>query len=162
MGMLATIMNSVAMQNAFLKVGVEAVALSAIPMQVVTGDFLRDKAIKYLKKGKIVICAGGTGCPYFTTDTAASLRALELDCDVLLKATKVDFVYDKDPVKYKDAKSFKRLSYDEVLSRELQVMDLSAISMCAENHLPIVVFNLKRKGNIKNAVLGNKVGTIIS
>ena len=162
MGMLATIMNAMAMDDQFGKIGLEARTLSAISMPVVVGTYLRAKALDYLKKGKIVICAGGTGSPYFTTDSAAALRALELNCDVLLKATKVDFVYDKDPLKFKNAKKFTKLSYNEVLKRELAVMDLSAVSLCLGKKLPIVVFNLNQKNNIAKAVKGEAVGTLIS
>lgn len=162
MGMLATVMNAVAMQHSFKKAGVDARPLSAIPMQQVVGTYLRDKALAYLKKGRIVICGGGTGNPYFTTDSAAALRALELKCDVLLKATKVDYVYDKDPAKFKNARSYRKISYDEVFGRELEVMDLSAIDLCAQSKLPIIVFNLKKKGNIAKAVKGEAVGTLIS
>jgi uridylate kinase len=162
MGMLATIMNSIAMEDQFSKIGIEARALSAINMPVVIGTYLRAKALDYLKKGRVVICAGGTGSPFFTTDSAAALRALELNCDILLKATKVDYVYDKDPHKYKNAKKFTSLSYLEVLKRELEVMDLSAVSLCLERKLPILVFNLNKKGNIARAVQGEKIGTLIS
>ena len=161
MGMLATVMNSMAMANAFNKMGVKARAMSAIQMPVVLPSYFRDKALDELEE-EIVICAGGTGSPFFTTDSAAALRALELNCDAIFKATKVDYVYDKDPMKYKDAKSFKKLNYDEVLSRELEVMDLSAISLCKERKLPIVVFNLKKKGNIAKAVKGENIGTLIN
>ena len=152
MGMLATIMNGMAMQDQFEKLGVEASALSAINMQVVIGTYLRAKALDYLRKGKIVICAGGTGNPFFTTDTAAALRAAELNCDVLLKATQVDYVYDKDPKKYKDAKKFTKLTYNEMLKRELGVMDLTAVSLCLTTKLPIIVFNLHKKGNLAKVV----------
>lgn len=162
MGMLATVMNSIAMKEAFVALGLRARALSAINMPLVTENFYRDMAVKYLNDGEIVICAGGTGNPFFTTDTAASLRALELDCDILLKATKVDYVCDKDPSKYKDAKIFKHLSHEEVLKRELEVMDLSAISLACEAKLPILVFNLKKKGNIMKAIKGLEVGTLIN
>lgn len=162
MGMLATIMNAMAMEDQFRRIGVEARALSAISMPVVVGTYLRAKALEYLQKGRVVICAGGTGSPYFTTDSAAALRALELNCEVLLKATKVDYVYDKDPNKFKDAQKFEKLSYNEVLKRELGVMDLSAVSLCLDKKLPIIVFNLSQKGNIARAVLGEKVGTLIS
>ncbi len=162
MGMLATVMNAMAMEDQFGKVGVQARALSAISMPVVVGTYLRAKALDYLRKGYVVICAGGTGNPYFTTDTAAALRAQELDCDVLLKATKVDYVYDKDPMKYKDAKKFTNLTYNEVLTRELGVMDLTAVSLCLEKKLPIIVFNLHKKGNIARVVQGEKIGTLIS
>lgn len=162
MGMLSTVMNSIAMQHSLKKAGVDSRPLSSIPMQQVVGTYLRDKALDYLEKGKIVICGGGTGNPFFTTDSAAALRALELSCDVLLKATKVDYVYDKDPEKFKDAKSFRRISYDEVFRQELEVMDLSAIDLCARSKLPVLVFNLKKKGNIAKAVTGEAVGTLIS
>ncbi len=162
MGMLATIMNAMAMEDQFRRIGLEARALSAISMPVVVGTYLRAKALEYLQKGRVVICAGGTGSPYFTTDSAAALRALELNCEVLLKATKVDFVYDKDPNKYQDAQKFENLSYNEVLKRELGVMDLSAVSLCLDKKLPIIVFNLSKKGNIASAVQGRKVGTFIS
>lgn len=161
MGMLATIINGMAMQDQFEKLGVEASALSAINMQVVVGTYLRAKALDYLQKGKIVICAGGTGNPFFTTDTAAALRAVELNCDVLLKATRVDYVYDKDPMKHKDAKKFVKLSYNEMLQREIGVMDLTAVSLCLAQKLPIIVFNLHKKGNIASVVQGKPVGTII-
>lgn len=162
MGMLATIMNSMALQDQFEKLGIGAPIGSAISMPVVVGTYLRPKALDYLKKGKVLICAGGTGNPFFTTDTAAALRAMELNCDIMLKATKVDFVYDKDPMKHKDAKKFKNLSYHEVLSRELGVMDLAAVSLCLEKKLPIMVFNLHKKGNIAKVVKGEQVGTLIS
>ena len=162
MGMIATIMNSLAMQNMFKNFKVDARAMSAFDVPVVVESYLRDKAAQYLEKGKVVICAGGTGNPFFTTDTAAALRALELECDVLMKATKVDYVYDKDPMKYKNAKLFKKLSYNEVLKRELEVMDLSAVSLCASNKLPICVFNLTKKGNIAKVLAGRAVVTTIS
>lgn len=161
MGMLATVMNSMALQDQFEKMGIGAPIGSAISMPIVVGQYLRPKALDYLKKGKVLICAGGTGNPYFTTDTAAALRAMELNCDIMLKATKVDYVYDKDPMKYKDAKKFKELSYHEVLSRELQVMDLAAVSLCLEKKLPIMVFNLHKRGNIARVVKGEQVGTLI-
>lgn len=162
MGMMATIMNSLALRNSFRKLRVDARPLSAFAVPVVVETYLRDRAMAYLEKGKIVICAGGTGNPFFTTDTAAALRALELHCDVLMKATKVDYVYDKDPMKYKNAKKFTKLSYHEVLDRGLGVMDLSAVSLCGDSKLPIEVFNLTRKGNIARVVKGEKVGTLIS
>ena len=162
MGMLATIMNSMALQDQFEKLGIGAPIGSAISMPIVVGTYLRPKALDYLKKGKILICAGGTGNPYFTTDTAGALRAMELNCDIMLKATKVDFIYDKDPHKYKDAKKFTHLSYNEVLSRELGVMDLTAVSLCLEKKLPIMVFNLHKKGNIARVVMGENVGTLIN
>lgn len=162
MGMMATIMNSLALSNGFRKYKIDARPLSAFAMPVVVETYLRDKGVGYLDKGKIVICAGGTGNPFFTTDTAAALRALELDCDVLMKATKVDYVYDKDPMKHKDAKKFKKLSYHKVLDMGLKVMDLSAVSLCSDNKLPISVFNLTKRGNIAKVVKGENVGTLIS
>lgn len=162
MGMLATIMNSMALQDQFEKMGIGAPIGSAISMPIVVGTYLRPKALDYLKKGKVLICAGGTGNPFFTTDTAGVLRAMELNCDIMLKATKVDFVYDKDPMKHKDAKKFTHLSYHEVLSRELGIMDLAAVSLCLEKKLPIMVFNLHKKGNIAKVVKGEQVGTLIS
>ncbi len=162
MGMLATIMNAMAMEDYLRKAGVKARALSAISMPTVTEPYIRAKAVDYLEKGAVVLCAGGTGSPYFTTDSAAALRALELNCDVLLKATKVDYVYDKDPKKFPDAKKFETLTYQEMLQRELLVMDLSAVSLCMERKLPIIVFNLEQDGNIPKAVQGEKVGTLIS
>jgi uridylate kinase len=161
MGMMATIMNSVALRDIFVKHKVKAVAVSSFPVPVVEG-YQRDKALQYLKDKNIVISAGGTGNPFFTTDTASALRALELNCDVFMKATKVDYVYDKDPMKYKNAKLFKKMSYMEVLKRGLEVIDLSAISLCRDNKLPVVVFNLTKKGNIAKVVKGQKVGSIIS
>lgn len=162
MGMLATIMNSAAMQGTFTNMGVKARALSAIPMQNVVESYVRDKALRYLSSGEVVICSGGTGNPFFTTDTAAALRALELHCEVLMKATKVDYVYDKDPEKNKDAHKFEQMSYEDVLKRDLGVMDLSAISLCKEEKLPIIVFNLKTPDNMRRVLNGEKVGTLIN
>jgi len=162
MGMLSTVMNSIALQSSLKRSGVDSRPLSAIPMQQVVGTYLRDKALDYLERGKVVICGAGTGNPFFTTDSAAALRALELDCDVLLKATNVDYVYDKDPAKHKNAKAYKKISYDEVFKQELGVMDLSAIDLCATSKMPILVFNLKKKGNIARAVKGEAIGTLIS
>lgn len=162
MGMVATILNAMAMQNAFYNMKVKSRALSAIHMPEIIGTYYRDKALDYLEDGKIVICAAGTGSPFFTTDSAAALRALELKCDCLLKATKVDYVYDRDPVKFKDAKSYKRISYDDVLEKHLGVMDFAAISLCSDAKLPIFVFNLTKRGNIARVVQGEQVGTLIS
>ncbi len=161
MGMISTVMNSIVMRHSFMKAGVDAVALSSFPMEQVVAPYVRDKALKYLDDGRIVICGGGTGNPYFTTDSAAALRALELQCDALLKATKVDYVYDRDPMKFKNAKSYKSISYEEMFKKELGVMDLSAVDLCAAERLPIVVFNLTKKGNIAKAVKGESVGTLI-
>jgi uridylate kinase len=162
MGMMATIMNSTALADAFKKHKVPAVTVSAFPIPVIAEKYDRDAAAQYLKEGKIVICAGGTGNPFFTTDSAASLRALELQCNVMLKATMVDYVYDKDPKKHKGAKSFKKITYAEVLKRKLEVIDLSAIALCGGSGLPVIVFNLTKKGNIAKVVKGEDIGTIIS
>lgn len=162
MGMMATVMNSLALSNGFKKYKIDGRPLSAFEMPVVIETYLRDRGLAYLDKGKIVICAGGTGNPFFTTDTAAALRALELHCDVLMKATKVDYVYDKDPMKHKNAKKFTKISYHKVLDMGLGVMDLSAVSLCAGNKLPISVFNLTKKGNIAKVVRGENIGTLIS
>lgn len=161
MGMISTVMNSIVMRHSFAKFGVNAVALSSFPMEQVVGPYVRDKALKYIEDGRIVICGGGTGNPYFTTDSAAALRALELQCDALLKATKVDYVYDKDPMKFKNAKKYEKITYDEMFKKELGVMDLSAVDLCSAEKLPIVVFNLTKKGNIARVVKGEKVGTLI-
>ena len=141
-GMLATVMNALALQEAFERRGIETRVQSAISMQEVCETFIRRKAVRHLEKGRVVIFAAGSGNPYFTTDTAAALRACELQCELLMKATKVDGVYDKDPVKNADAKKFDRISYKEVLARDLHVMDAAATSLCMDNNLPIVVFNL--------------------
>jgi uridylate kinase len=161
MGMIATVMNSIALQQGFLKCGVKARVLSALPVSAVVENYNRDKGIAYLKQGEVVICAGGTGSPFFTTDTAASLRALELECEVLLKGTKVDYVYDKDPKKYKNAKKFEEITYNEVLERKLEVMDLSAVAMCLPNNLPVIVFNQQKEGNLARVAKGDRIGTII-
>lgn len=160
-GMLATVMNSLALQDALEKRGVYTRVQTAISMQEVAEPYIRRRAIRHLEKGRIVIFAAGTGNPFFTTDTAAALRALEIGADVILKATKVDGVYDSDPLSNPQAKKFDRLSYIDILSMGLQVMDATAISLCMDNNLPIVVFNLRETGNIKKVVLGEKIGTII-
>lgn len=160
-GMLATIMNSVAMQSTFEKLGAECRVASAIDVPQIAEPYLRRKVLRHLEKGRIVICAGGTGSPFFTTDSAAALRALETNCDVLLKATKVDGVYDKDPKKFKNAKRFTTLTYHDVLERDLEFMDQAAISLCKESGIPVCVFNLTERGNIMRAVRGEKVGTLI-
>lgn len=161
MGMLATIINALALQDALEKKGIFTRVLSAIEMKEVAEPYIRRRAIRHLEKGRVVIFAAGTGNPYFTTDTAASLRAMEIHADVILKGTKVDGVYDSDPMKNKDAKKFDELSYIEVLKRNLKVMDATAITLCMDNNLPIVVFNLKRPGNLKKIVEGEKVGTTV-
>jgi uridylate kinase len=160
MGMLATVINSLAMQNALEQVGAMTRVLSAITMQAVCEPYIMRRAIRHLEKGRIVIFAAGTGNPYFTTDTAASLRALEIGADVILKASHtVDGVYDRDPAKDPLAARFDRLTYLEVLARRLKVMDATAISLCMDNRIPIIVFNLSGPGNIKRVILGEPIGT---
>jgi uridylate kinase len=162
MGMLATVINSLALQDALEKIGVSTRVLSAIEMRQVAEPYIRRRATRHLEKGRVVIFAGGTGNPYFTTDTTASLRAMEIGAEVILKATKVDGVYDADPVHNAGAVKFEELSYIEVLNRELKVMDSTAISLCMDNKLPIIVFNLMEKGNIKRVVSGEPIGTLVS
>ena len=159
MGMLATVINSLALQNVLEGMDVATRVQTAIEMRDVAEPYIKGKAINHLEKGRVVIFAAGTGNPYFTTDTAASLRALEMQADVVLKATKVDGVYDKDPVSNGDAKIFERIDYTEVLSRNLRVMDSTAISMCRDNNLPIVIFNLEQRGNIRRVICGESIGT---
>ena len=161
MGMLATVINALALQNALEKRGVFTRVQSAIEMKEVAEPFIRRRAIRHLEKGRVVIFAAGTGNPYFSTDTAAALRAIEINAEVILKATKVDGVYDSDPVQNPSAKLIRSLSYREVLDKRLRVMDSTAIALCMENDLPIVVFNLLRRGNIREAVLGRKVGSVV-
>jgi len=161
MGMLATVINSLALQDALEKIGIFTRVMSAIEIYQVAEPYIRRRAVRHLEKGRVVIFAGGTGNPFFTTDTAAALRAMEVRAQVILKATKVDGVYDTDPLLNKKARRFEKLSYMEVLERGLKIMDSPAISLCMDNHLPIIVFNLTKKGNIKRVVLGQKVGTII-
>lgn len=160
-GMLATIMNAVAMQSMFEKLGIECRVASAIDIPQIAEPYLRRKVIRHLEKGRVVICAGGTGSPFFTTDSAAALRALETNCEALLKATNVDGVYNKDPDEFKNAVKFDTLSYQDVLEMNLGFMDQAAVSLCRESNLPIVVFNLTKHGNIKRAVLGEKIGTLV-
>ncbi|ALC16111.1 uridylate kinase [Desulfuromonas soudanensis] len=161
MGMLATVMNSLAMQDALEKVGVVTRVQSAIEMQAVAEPYIRRRAVRHLEKGRVVIFGAGTGNPYFTTDTAASLRAMEINAEVILKATKVDGIYSADPNKDKDAVKYQSLSYLDVLKKGLQVMDATATSLCMDNDLPIVVFDLTRRGNIKRVVMGEPIGTIV-
>jgi uridylate kinase len=161
-GMLATIMNAMGLQNALEKIGVFTRVQTAISMQEVAEPFIRRRAVRHLEKKRVVIFAGGTGNPYFTTDTAAALRALEINAEIIFKATKVDGVYDKDPLKHKDAKKYDNLSYIEVLNKNLRVMDSTAISLCRENNLPIIVFDLTMPGNIKGVIMGKKIGTLVS
>ena len=161
-GMLATVMNSLALQDALEQEGVYTRVQTAIEIERVAEPYIRRRAIRHLEKGRVVIFAGGTGNPYFSTDTTAALRAIEIGADVILKATKVDGVYSSDPAKDPNATKFDALKYIEVLNRRLQVMDATAISLCMDHDLPIVVFNLTRPGNIKRAVLGERIGTRVS
>ena len=161
MGMLATVINGLALQDALEKRGCHTRVTTAIEMREIAEPFIRRRAIRHLEKGRVVIFAAGTGSPYFSTDTAAALRAIEIKADVILKATKVDGVYDADPQKVPDAKMFSRIDYLDVLSRELKVMDTTAISMCMDNSLPIIVFNLNVPGNLKRVILGEKIGSLV-
>lgn len=162
LGMLATIMNSLALGSALTNLGVENRVQSALDMSKVCEPYIRNKALKHLEKGRVVIIGAGSGHPYFTTDTAAAIRACELDCEVLMKATKVDGVYDSDPEKNSSAKKIAQLSYMEVLNNEFKIMDSTAISLCKDNHVPILVFKLMEKENILKACEGEKIGTIIT
>ena len=160
-GMLATVMNALALQDAFERHGIFSRVQSAINMQEVSEPYIRRRAMRHLDKGRVVILAAGTGNPYFTTDTTAALRACELDVDCLMKATKVDGVYDSDPVKNPDAKKFDRITYMEVLNRGLHVMDATATSLCMDNNMPMIVFDLATPGNISRALKGESVGTTV-
>ena len=160
-GMLATVINSLALQDAIEKLDVQCRVMSAVRINQISEDYIRRRAIRHLEKERIVIFAAGTGNPFFTTDTAASLRAIEINADMVLKATKVDGVYDKDPVKYKDAKLFKELTYNEVLSKELKVMDTTAVVLCKENNIPLRVFNMLKKGSLMSIINGENTGTVI-
>lgn len=162
MGMIATVMNAVAMQEKLKLLGVTAKAFSALPMPSILDIYTPQKAREAFVTHDVILCAGGTGSPYFTTDSAAALRALELQCDVFLKATKVDYVCDKDPNKHADAKIFKTVSYQQVLELGLEVMDLTAVSLCMDNKLPIIVFNMQKDGNLLKVVHGEHIGTNIS
>lgn len=161
MGMLATVMNSLALQDQLEKHGVYTRVLSALPMDAVAEPYIRRRAIRHLEKSRVVIFAAGTGNPYFSTDTAASLRAMEIEADVVMKATRVDGVYDKDPLKHKDAVQIKKLSYLDVLQRGLAVMDNTAVSLCMDHRMPILVFDMTKIGNIKRATAGEEIGTIV-
>ena len=161
MGMLATCINALALQDALEKEGVPTRVQTAIEMAEIAEPYIRRRAIRHLEKGRIVIFGAGTGNPFFTTDTAASLRAMEINAQVIMKATKVDGIYDKDPNKHSDAVKFEKISYLDVLSRGLQVMDSTAISMCMDNKLPIITFDLTQPGNILKAVMGDNIGTLV-
>lgn len=162
MGMLATIINALALQDALEKSGSFTRVVTAIEVREIAEPFIRRRVIRHLEKGRVVVLAGGTGNPYFSTDTAAALRAMELKAEVILKATKVDGVYDADPKKVPDAKMFAQINYLDVLSKGLAVMDTTAISMCMDNSLPIIVFNLNVPGNLKRVILGEKVGSLVA
>lgn len=161
MGMLATVINALALQDALERQNVFTRVLSAIQMQELAEPYIRRRAIRHLEKSRVVIFAGGTGNPYFTTDTAAALRAIEIGAKVILKATKVDGIYSADPVKNKNAKKFTTLRYIDVLKKGLKVMDATAISLCMDNDIPVIVFNLKKEGNIKKVLMGEKIGTTV-
>ena len=161
MGMLATVINSLALQNSIEKLGVPTRVQTAIEMPKIAEPFIKRRAQRHLEKGRVVIFGAGTGNPYFTTDTAAALRAIEMETDVVIKATKVDGIYDKDPVKYPDAKKYETVTYNEVLAKDLKVMDATAISLCRENKLPIIVFNSLVEGNLKKVIMGENIGTTV-
>lgn len=161
MGMLATVINSMALQAALEGLGVFTRLQSAIKMEAICEPFIRRRAVRHLEKGRVVIFGAGTGNPYFTTDTAASLRAIEIEADVILKGTRVDGIYTADPEKDKKAKKFDQITFDEVYKRELKVMDMTAFTLCQENNLPIIVFDMNKKGNLMKLVSGEKVGTLV-
>ena len=161
MGMLATVINSLALQNSIEKLGVPTRVQTAIEMPKIAEPFIKRRAQRHLEKGRVVIFGAGTGNPYFTTDTAAALRAIEMGTDVVIKATKVDGIYDKDPVKFADAKKYEKVTYNEVLAKDLKVMDATAISLCRENKLPIIVFNSLIEGNLKKVIMGENIGTTV-
>ena len=162
MGMLGIVINALALQNALENLGVQTRVQSAIRMDSICEPYIRRRAVRHMEKGRVVIFAAGTGNPYFTTDTAASLRAMEINAEVSLKATRVDGVFDKDPLTHKDAKKFDRLTYIEVLQKELKVMDATATSLCMDNDMPIIVFNMTQMGNIKKAIFGENIGTTVT
>ncbi len=162
MGMLSTVINSLALQDKLEKLGLYTRVMAAVHIQSFAEPYIRRRAIRHMEKGRLVILAAGTGNPYFTTDTAAALRAKELNADVMIKATKVDGVYSADPVKFPEAEFYHRVEYMDVVKQELEVMDLTAITMCKNNQIPVIVFNLNVPGNLKRVVMGDKVGTIIS
>jgi uridylate kinase len=161
MGMLATVINALALQDALEKAGAPTRVMTAIQMHSVAEPYIRRRAIRHLEKGRLVIFAAGTSNPYFSTDTAATLRGLEIHAEVVAKATRVDGVYDKDPLKHSDASRFSEIGYSDVLARNLRVLDASAVAMCRDNHMPIVVFNLNVRGNIMRMAMGEPIGTLI-
>ena len=162
LGMLATIMNSIAMQDALEKIDCDTRTLSAISVNKISEPYIRRRAIRHLEKGRIVIIAGGTGNPYFSTDTAAALRATELSAEIVLKGTKVDGIYDMDPVEHLEAKKYNKITYKKILEDNLRVMDMTAITLCLENSLPIKVFNINNTGDLKQIILGSNIGTLVS
>ncbi|NPA52031.1 MAG: UMP kinase [Aquificae bacterium] len=162
MGMLATVMNALALQDVLEKKEIPTRVMSAIEMRQIAEPYIRRRAIRHLEKGRVVIFAAGTGSPFFTTDTTGALRAAEIKADVLLKGTKVDGIYDKDPEKYPDAKLLKKISYMDALNKGIKVMDHTAITLCKENNLPIIVFNIKKPGNLKKIVLGEDIGSLVN
>jgi len=162
LGMLGTIMNSVAFQNALEGLGLDTRVLSAISIIQLAEPYIRRRALRHLEKGRVVICAGGTGNPYFTTDTAAVLRGIEIGANLILKGTKVDGVFDDDPVTNPQAKKFHRLTFEEVIEKKLRVMNLTAVTLCMENQLPIVVFNIQQEGNLLKAATGDQIGTLVT
>jgi uridylate kinase len=162
MGMLATVINALALQDALEQQGIVTRVVTAIEMRAVAEPFIRRRAIRHLEKGRVVVFGAGTGNPYFSTDTAAALRAMEIKADVILKGTKVDGIYDADPMVKTDATRFDRISYRQVLEQGLKVMDATAISLCMDNRLPIVVFNLRTPGNIKRAIIGDPIGSLVT
>ena len=161
MGMLATVMNSLALMDALENIGVTTRVQTSIEMRAIAEPYIRRRALRHIEKDRVVIFAGGTGNPYFTTDTAAALRAVEINAELLIKATKVDGIYDSDPKKNPDAKKFDRLTYMDALNKQLQVMDATAISLCMENHMPLMVLNLWEEGSLNKALMGEKVGTLV-
>ena len=162
MGMLSTVINGLALQDILERIGVQTRVMTAIEMHQIAEPYIRRKAIRHLEKGRIVIFVSGTGSPYFTTDTAAALRAKEINADILLKATKVEGIYSADPLKEKTAKKFHKISYIDVIRKRLKVIDSTAVSLCMDNNLPILVFNLTKMGNIKRVIMGEKIGTFVS
>ena len=161
-GMLATVLNALALQSALERMGVHTRVQSAIEMRQLAESYVRRRAIRHLEKKRVIIFAGGTGNPYFSTDTAASLRAMEIGAQVILKGTKVDGIYDADPVTHPEAKRFDELSFFDVIEKGLKVMDSTAVTLCMDNNLPLIVFNLKQSGNIKRIVMGEKIGTMVN
>lgn len=161
MGMLATVINAIALQDALENADIHTRVLSAIEMRQVAESFIKRRAVRHLEKGRVVIFAAGTGNPYFSTDTTAALRAMEIKAEIIMKATKVDGIYDADPLQSLDAKKIARISYIDVIKRKLRVMDTTAISLCMDNELPIVVFNIRERGNIKRVILGEQIGSLV-